>query len=584
MGNSDFISQFMWAYQRSFAILVELEAKRLLERTGFAGHPRVILIGFEASEQHAYPVCIEPEDGPYAPSDLDGVLDRAADLYGQHPDRDMYYGAPHFRQEKQDKLRNRLRAQAIEDQLGAHAASAGRAFFASPSARRDDYEVHVVLSIDTNALKQVPRLEEMSEWHGPASPSIVEAIILELLDQAHRELYLPGAGHIPGGIGYGLPEIWQRALQRMLRTAIDLAGHAGGAETAEQLGNIASLLYEGRPSAGRLVISPQGSPAVDVVLRLHTPVHLAKARHMRKLLESSGSDLALLMDDHQVYGFGTVTDSDEHARRSIFEIDIDKGGRWRLSRAGTTLFSAQDGVPRLPVPTLDTAYLHDVITRLLPDADTVTLDGLAMAASKHTHGAMLIISSDAAGEAARLAPQAARTEPIRLTPQLLSQLTNMDGGVLVDTQGRCHAIGVILDGTANGNGDASRGSRFNNAIRYLDSDAPAAVVVCYSSDGDITILPSLMPRRDRKEITQLVERYLAVSTALPLRLEDAAELNDEIKANAFYLSADQCEQVKQARAKINEWRTENGRVTVIEPDLLPDPLMNESYWLHEHES
>ncbi|GAA2677923.1 MULTISPECIES: hypothetical protein [Actinosynnema] len=61
---------------------------------------------------------------------------------------------------------------------------------------------------------------------------------------------------------------------------------------------------------------------------------------------------------------------------------------------------------------------------------------------------------------------------------LAAQLTNMDGGVLVDAQGNCHAIGVILDGAANGRGSAARGSRCNNAIRYLGgSPRPAVVVV-----------------------------------------------------------------------------------------------------------
>ena len=94
---------------------------------------------------------------------------------------------------------------------------------------------------------------------------------------------------------------------------------------------------------------------------------------------------------------------------------------------------------------------------------------------------MLIISSDAETEAGRLAPHATRTRPDDLAPQTLEQLTNMDGGVLVDPRGRCHAIGVILDGTARQNGDPSRGSRYNNAIRYIGSNTPPAVVLCYSS-------------------------------------------------------------------------------------------------------
>ncbi|MEU8034000.1 hypothetical protein AB0C13_36285, partial [Streptomyces sp. NPDC049099] len=145
--------------------------------------------------------------------------------------------------------------------------------------------------------------------------------------------------------------------------------------------------------------------------------------------------------------------------------------------------------PSLPAPTIDLARLRETITSNLPGAKVGTLVDLATAASQHRHGAMLIISSAAETEAQRLAPQATQIQPFPLDPKLLDHLTNMDGGVLVDPQGRCYAIGVILDGAARENGDPARGSRLNNAIRYLSSGAPSAVVLCYSSDGDITILP-----------------------------------------------------------------------------------------------
>jgi hypothetical protein len=77
-----------------------------------------------------------------------------------------------------------------------------------------------------------------------------------------------------------------------------------------------------------------------------------------------------------------------------------------------------------------------------------------------------------------------------LPPITLDHLTNMDGGVLVDPQGRCHAIAVILDGLAGKKiGTPARGSRYNNSVRYLaGKNVPPTIVLCYSSDGDIKIL------------------------------------------------------------------------------------------------
>ena len=82
---------------------------------------------------------------------------------------------------------------------------------------------------------------------------------------------------------------------------------------------------------------------------------------------------------------------------------------------------------------------------------------------------MLVISERAADEAARLGSQALTVEPTRLDDSLVRQVTGIDGAVLVDPSGRCHAIGVILDGTATGAGDRSRGARYNSAVKYLAS-------------------------------------------------------------------------------------------------------------------
>jgi hypothetical protein len=208
---------------------------------------------------------------------------------------------------------------------------------------------------------------------------------------------------------------------------------------------------------------------VKVELRFAQPVPLSDQRHPRKLLESTGPEVALLMRDRDVYGLGTLTSGNDPPRERIFEITIGSSGTWHLAHAGTVLLTVRDTLPKLPKSLLDILLLKDTITRVLPGADLDTFVNLASAASQNRHGAMLIISSSAEAEAGRLAPQATRTTPDQLAPQTLEQLTGMDGGVLIDPQGHCHAIGVILDGAASQNGDPSRGSRYNNAVRYIDS-------------------------------------------------------------------------------------------------------------------
>jgi len=571
----------MWPYQSGFQAMVEIEAETLLAQTGFTGYPAVMLIGFPVGSQQAG-ICVEPDEGTYMPADLAGILPRAQALYEGHPEHDMYYGDAKSREEQPARLRDEMRAIAIQEVLGNHPGSEARTFFASRSARIDEHEVHVVISIDTEALDHVPQLTIPADPRSPAVPSIIHAIIFELLEQAHREIYLPDAGHVGvGGFTYDAPETSLQAVRRMLRSALHLAGYDFGSQAVPQLQAFVSLLYEGRPNGGRLLIAPAEDSAVTVEVSLTRPVPLSHKRQLRKLLEPTGPELALLMRDRDVYGMGTLTGSDGASKDSISEITIGSSGIWHLSQAGTRVLTVQDSLPKLPQSQLDLPLLMDTIDRILPSADLGRLAELAAAAGNNRHGAMLIISSSAEAEASRLAPQATQTTPGLLTPHVMQQLTSMDGGVLVDVRGNCHAIGVILDGSAAGNGDPARGSRYNNAVRYLDSNPPPAVVLSCSSDGDITILPVLKPRRRRAEIEAFVQRYENACSASPPRQKAAAEADQKINNARFYLSAEQCTRINQAYANLNAWRQANGQLVQSRPDLTPDPGMNDSYWLPE---
>src|SRR5260370_30101632 len=100
----------------------------------------------------------------------------------------------------------------------------------------------------------------------------------------------------------------------------------------------------------------------------------------------------------------------------------------------------------------------------------------------------------------RCAGQALTVEPTRLDDSVVGQVTGIDGAVLVDPSGYCDAIGVILDGTAAGEGDRSRGARYNSAVKYLASagDTPT-VILLVSEDGMINLLPDLRPRIRRAD-------------------------------------------------------------------------------------
>lgn len=577
MGEGRSIRQFMWAYQPHFRISVKVRVEMALEAIGFTGNPDVVLVGFKAAGEHEFDVCIEPEDGPYSPEELPHVRRRAVELYVSHPDRDMIYSVAHVREQRHQELRDTMRAKALEEAFEAMPREQGRKFFSSGSVRVGDYEVHTVISIDRAALEDVPQIktEERDRFH--VYQSLVHAVIREILRRSARVLYIPGVGS--GSLPESVDEIVRSATEAMVRSMLYCAGFWFGGENHLLMSGLSALPYEGRPGAGRLVIAEQNDSAIEVFLRLKHPVKMRNVPAVRKLLEASGSQSDLLSDGESVYGLGVVKPNYDADSETVFSVSFTARGVWEFSHAGEALLIVRDGIPHLPTPVLDEAYLEDLVGRFFPEADKDALREAAQAAGSHRHGAMLIISGDAAGEAERLSPQSWSIEPTRLTSQLLTQLTDMDGAMLVDPQGRCHAIGVILDGAAHGRGDPARGSRFNNAVRYLDSERPLAIVIVYSSDGVINILPQLPPRIEKQMVLDAVGRYLAVASVESLNIKDCNEAWDTVKSFRFYLSSAQCEALNRARVRVDEWEERSRDLRIIKSDLESDPDMDDSYWL-----
>jgi hypothetical protein len=577
------IIQFMWGYQPHFRSSVRSGTEVAFEAVGFHGQPVIFLVGFKIAGDHEFDICIEPEEGPYEPSDFAAVATRADDLYRQNPESEMWYSAAHLHAEIHKALRDEMRADAIAEVFQGHPASSGRTFFASRSTRVDDYEVHVVLGVLTEELSSVPRLQTTRRDRFRVAPSLVHALIDEALTRASRALYLPNPGHDLLVLGVGIPEIVRSATTRLVQSAFVCAGHWSAWEADLLLSSISALPYEGRSGVGTIVLAEPDNPAIEVLLKLQRTVKFRESRAVRKLLEASGSGSDLLVCEiggtGSVYGLGRVSPNYDATSETVFRVSVLGRGAWDLDHAGIALLSVRDGVAHLPVHVLNEARLEDLVHRLLPDPDTETLVELARAAGKNEHGAMLIVSSDAAAEAKRFTPQAWAIEPTRLSAETLRQLTAMDGAVLVDPQGRCHAIGVILDGRASGQGDPARGSRFNNAVRYLDSEPPPAIVIVYSADGSIDVLPNLHPRIARQTVTTAVERYLELAAERPPRKGEVSAARDTVGALAFYLSGEQCSEINSAQTALAEWRKEQGEMQIIYPNLQPDRAMDGSYWL-----
>src|SRR5262249_23625710 len=156
-------------------------------------------------------------------------------------------------------------------------------------------------------------------------------------------------------------------------------------------------------------------------------------------------------DAEVVYGLGRTRGDYERGRENLFEVRFLGHATWELSHASAVLMRVANGLPRLPRADLDEDDFRSDLVKTFGQVDARRFDRLwaiAWEAIRQRRGTTVVISERAREEAVRLGNQALRLEPVPLTPATVPLLTAIDGAVLIDPDGVCCAIGVILDGRA----------------------------------------------------------------------------------------------------------------------------------------
>jgi hypothetical protein len=228
---------------------------------------------------------------------------------------------------------------------------------------------------------------------------------------------------------------------------------------------------------------------VDVSIELAEPVPLRRTRAARKALELGHGELAPLSDGTAIWGVGRLARPYDPARGDLFEVRFEGRSRWELRHGGEALLAVEGRPPARATPALG-PELEAVVREVLGEPAGVRPERLRAAVSAVLaagRGITVVVSAEASAEARRLAAQGTPIAPRALEPEVLQAATGIGGAILLDPEGVCHAIGVILDGVATGGGERSRGSRFNSAANYVRG-RPGTLAVVISDDGSVDLL------------------------------------------------------------------------------------------------
>lgn len=584
----------MWGYQDMYRIHVQVSAEYALKRLDEELSPEVFLVGLLQEErENRYLACAEPESEHWIESEaFNGAAEMAASIRESYPEAQMFQSHPVAQQRQDDELYRRSIRDAFLQIIENHSAKPeGRSFFASVPDMVEGYLVSAVLSVRTDVLNSRHRLTsgEVS-LHPyrkmPVSRSLIDAAIYELLTQAAEGLLMPDPG--------------LRTKDREAEETIRSAGRRLAMDTAFRVNQhgiegvhgfydacdkISSLKYEQVEGRGRLLLAPKDQKGIRTQIGFKDSVVLWSHRRVRKLLELTSQGGLLHTDSEGVFGLAEE-DIPADAEETVFEVVFLGHHHWELRHAGELLMGVRFSQPYLPKLVGYESKLRQDLPRIFAgiSADAMKLlVSLVRQAERERHGTLVVISAEAAAEAARLKNQATPIEPCVLTPELLGHLTGIDGAVLVDTDGFCHAIGVILDGQATSKGDPGRGARFNSAIRYVESARDRGIstmAMVVSEDGGVDVIPNPRPMIKRSLVSNTVEEIEQIVRAAKIPRHRYNDLYDWLMKHHFYLLSDDCERVNLAVQEIERRLQEDfpSAIWAIRHKFEPVPEMQPSFY------
>ncbi len=273
----------------------------------------------------------------------------------------------------------------------------------------------------------------------------------------------------------------------------------------DKICKISSLSYEKAFSNGRiLLMSPESiesieeNPDFKLLLTFHVQIPLSSYRHIRKILELSKEDVLLLSDGEYIYSIIQFNNTDYHLDPSkhYFIVEFNSYYSWQLNHNANKLMQVTHEEVFIPKPKISYFGFSSEFKRVFEGIETkriLNLYKIILEASNQVKGTIIVISRNARSEAFRLKNQGFIINPTVLNATTVKSITSIDGAVLVDTDGVCHGIGVILDGVATEKGDPSRGARYNSAIRYVETIAnnqnySDCLTIVISEDGDVDII------------------------------------------------------------------------------------------------
>jgi hypothetical protein len=427
----------------------------------------------------------------------------------------------------------------IADELQAHDAASLTYSFVSDGARVGSYDCVFVLECKREVFDALPHVvRSLPSRNRPLRVGLLDAVIESLLDRLANEARKGNSG-LRGRIRTherDVEDILRDAGSRLfsdLQLAVWEEFHLHE-NLFEQINAIASLRYESSEPNATIVFGKKDHDG-PFEFRFRNEVSLSEAVWARKAIQLASDGFCMFSDTESLLG---LVHREKHSPGE-FWIRLKGQSQWEFGIENKLLANVHFGIPSFPVRRLSQQQFESTFKRVFVSHDNEGIKriwALIENVLARSHGALIVVAEKADEEAERLSLQATSIEPKQLSGDSASRATAIDGAILLDPAGTCHAIGVILDGKAHPLGTPSRGARFNSAVRYVGAKEDARrLAVVISEDGQVDLLPRLRPRIKRSEFFEYLDAFLSHPKDEPLPAEVRDYCLKLVRHHNFYV-------------------------------------------------
>lgn len=426
----------------------------------------------------------------------------------------------------------------------------------------ENEKAYLVLKLNNKVYDDIYKLPVHSISRLRLYASIVESAVYTFFEEVSK-----AEDH--DSDGFAVPQINQNLVIKTAGTSFmctptsNLRNGDGMFGLAEKINKIASLEYEKQQiKQGGIILTFKDNPIITYNIKFKNPVFLSNAKRIRKLLEITTKEMKLVSDGSVVFGLGAITTDFNSQKGDVYEIRFNKQYSWTLLHAEREVLEYYMETPSLPRNIISIESFDEQFFRIFGKTDdnkikSNSLYNIIFNIIEEHCGTILVISENAIDEAERLKGQSTLIEPMKLDPNNVKGIIKIDGATLINTDGICYAIGVILDGMAvQDKGDPSRGSRYNSSIRYYYSQKNKCklMVVIISDDGDVNIMPELPPQISKKIIQDIIgnvkQKVEIVQKGGTIDTGDFNKLVSLVQELSMYFTKDECDLLNTSFAQL----------------------------------